>query len=185
MTEPLFLSHITGLQHRVWQTSCWQHPLLLLSLFPAALTNKFPAGKLVPAWALFPAFTYTMRKGLQATVYNPYLSCPTQRKTFPHELSSRMVSHTLMSRKGSYCSGLMHSQTQWVCRPESYFLLGEVSHCNKAGRGSQGTISTPGRGKWSVACSTLFFKKVSLILFFYFTFSCGSELLNFWAGFPM
>lgn len=61
-----------------------------------------------------------------------------------------MVSHTLMSHKGSYCSGLMHSQTQWVCRPESHFLLGEVSHCNKAGRGSQGRISTPGQDKWSL-----------------------------------
>lgn len=83
----------------------------------------------------------------------------TQRVSFPHDLSWRMVSHTLMSQKGSYCSGLMHSQTQWVCRPESHFLLGEVSHCNKAGRGSQGTASTPGHGKGSAECSTHYFSQ--------------------------
>lgn len=99
------------------------------------------------------------------SLYNPYFSCPTQRMTFPHYLSKRMVSHTLMSHKGSYCSGLTHSQTQWVCRPESHFLLGEVSHCNKAGRGSQGRISTPGRDKWSVG-------------FFHMLTPCYSSILH-------
>lgn len=111
-------------------------------------------------------------------VYNLYVSWQTQRVTFPYDWSRRMASHTLMSQKGSYCSGLMHSQTQWVCRPESYFLLGEVTHCNKAGRGSQGTISTPGQGKWSVMCST-FFSRCSLILVFDFAFSCNSKLISY------
>lgn len=120
---------------------------------------------------------HSLCKSLQAVVYNPYFSCQTQRITFHHYLSKRMVSHTLMSHKASYCSGLMHSQTQWVCRPESHFLLGEVSHCNKAGRGSRGRISTPGQDKWSVVFSTLFFSRVSPKLFFYVVFSYNSKLI--------
>lgn len=147
----------------------WQHPLLFLSLSTATLTNKYPAGELI-FMSIVPEFhTHSLCKSLQPVVYNPYVSCLTQRVTFPHYLSRRMVSHTLMARKRSYGRSLMHSQTQWVCRTESHFLLGEVSHCNKAGRGSQGRISTPGRDKWSaVFFFFFFFLRVSPMLFFYF-----------------
>lgn len=147
----------------------WQHPLLFLSLSTATLTNKYPAGELI-FMSIVPEFhTHSLCKSLQPVVYNPYVSCLTQRVTFPHYLSRRMVSHTLMARKRSYGRSLMHSQTQWVFRTESHFLLGEVSHCNKAGRGSQGRISTPGRDKWSaVFFFFFFFLRVSPMLFFYF-----------------
>lgn len=151
------MCHISCIEHcHAWNLCPDNTPSYCSYLSTAALTNKFPAGELVLIWALFPKSTYTAF--VQAVVYNPYFSCRTQRMTFPYHLSRRMVSHTLISHMESYCSGLMHSQTQWVCRPESHFLLGEVSHCNKAGRGSQGRISTPGRDKWSLVFSTLFFK---------------------------
>lgn len=135
----------------------WQHPLLFFSLSTATLTNKYPAGELI-FMSIVPQFhTHSLSKSLQPAVYNPYVSCLTQRVTFPHYLTRRMVSHTRMARKRSYGRALMHSQTQWVCRTESHFLLGEVSHCNKAGRGSQGRISTPGRDKWSAVFFFLVF----------------------------
>lgn len=151
--------------------------LLLLWPSAATLTDKCPARELAFMSIVPNSHIHSLCKSLQAVACNPYFSCWTQRQTFPHYLSRRMVSHTLLSQKGSYCSGLMHSQTQWFCRLESHFLLGEVSHCNKAGRDSQGRISTPGWDKWSVVFVTLFLSKVSPILFFFFAFSYNSKLI--------
>lgn len=86
-------------------------------------------------------------KSLQPMLYNLHLSWLTQSVSFPHELSRCMASHTLKGELLQWPDAF--SDTEWVCRPESYFLLGEVSHCNKAGRSSQGTISTPGQSKGS------------------------------------
>lgn len=149
---PGLLCHISWdeWRHMLRKPLYWQHSLLFL-LCTATLTNKFPAGEL---------HGHSLCKILQAILYNPYFYCQKRKMTFPIYLSRRMVSHTLMSHKGSYCNALMHSQTQWVCRPKSHFLLGEVSHCNKAGRGSQGRISTPGQYKWSVMFS-LFLSRFS------------------------
>lgn len=54
-----------------------------------------------------------------------------------------MVIHTLISH--TEATAVVQSIPR--LSPESYFLLGEVTHCNKAGRGSLGTTSTPGHGK--------------------------------------
>lgn len=82
----------------------------------------------------------------------------------PNLCSRSSVSHVLWCQKEwSYCSSpVTHSQTQPLCRLHSHFLLGEVSHCNKASRGSQGRVSIPGWGKWSVPNHSSFFCAVKI-----------------------
>lgn len=107
------------------------------------------------------------------TICNTHPKCCTQSvlsRSMPEVQSSpnceaqgRFSRAVRCQEERSYCSSLVtHSQTQRFCRLESHFLLGEVSHCNKARRGSQGRVSTPGWGKWSVPNHSSFFSAVKI-----------------------
>lgn len=90
------------------------------------------------------------------------------------KLTSKQTPWPFGSQKGNHGIGLKHSQTQWFCRLQSHFLLGEVSQSNKAGWGPHGRVSTPG---WDKLLTPFLSPLCSIRMFI-----CGRQFLfsQFW-----
>lgn len=123
------------------------HPPPAPAIVPTSIWTHFLQGE--PACASIVPETHTNTHDLQVSIQllhsiSPFL-LRAKSGIFPDRWGRRAASRAVQCQKERSCcnSPVTHSQTHRFCRPESHFLLGEVSHCNKTRRGSQVGANEP------------------------------------------